>query len=164
VPGIVVPSPGSQPYVTYKFDLNHSCVPRLLLDRGDLHLQRNEGPLLAMLLLDSHNLLIHTILTDKFAASSPSAVDQVITDFDNVQFHLSNPTGPDDKPIKTIIHLSMAIKCYKDLVQYGAKDILEREYKSMIIKSEPGYDFTIEINLEHLPHSQGIFTLLLQKY
>ena len=110
-----------------------------------------------MLLLDSHNLLIQTILTEKFATSSPSGVDQVITDFDNVQFHLSNPAGPDDKPIKTIIHLSMAVKCYKDLVQYGANDILEREYKSMTIKPEQGYDFTIEINLEQLPPSQGIF-------
>src|SRR5579862_3665311 len=111
-----------------------------------------------MLLLDSHNLLIHTILSEKFAsASSPTSVDQVITDFDNVQFHLSNPLGPDDRPIKTIIHLSMAIKCYKDLLKYGAKDILEREYKGMIIDVEQGYDFTIGIDLEALPPSPGTY-------
>jgi len=108
-----------------------------------------------MLLLDSHNFLIQTILTEKFAASAPSGVDQVITDFDNVTFHLSNPQGPDDRPIKSIIHLSMAIKCYKDLLKYGAKDVLEREYKGMIIDVEQGYDFTIEINLDQLPSSQG---------
>jgi actin related protein 2/3 complex subunit 2 len=108
-----------------------------------------------MLLLDSHNLLIQTILTEKFAAKSPSGVDQVITDFDNVTFHLSNPQGPDDKPIKTIIHLSMQIKCYNDLIKYGAREVLEREYKEMIISPEQGYDFTIEINLENLPSSQG---------
>src|SRR5271170_7909568 len=108
-----------------------------------------------MLLLDSHNLLIQTILTEKFGSKSPSAVDQVITDFDNVTFHLTNPVGTDDKPIKSIIHLSMAIKCYKDLVKYGATDVLEREYKSMIIQPEQGYDFTIEINLENIPSSQG---------
>src|SRR5271163_3317165 len=95
-----------------------------------------------MLLLDSHNLVIQTILTEKFATSSPSGLDQVITDFDDIQFHLNNPAGPDHKPIKTIIHLYMAIKCYKDLVQYGANDIIEREYKSMTIKPEQGYDFT----------------------
>lgn len=111
-----------------------------------------------MLLLDSHNLLIQTILTEKFATSAPTAIDQVITDFDNVTFHLSNPLGPEDRPIKTVIHLSMAIKCYKDLLKYGAKDILEREYKGMIIDTEQGYDFTIEINLEQLPPSQGYFT------
>lgn len=113
-----------------------------------------------MLLLDSHNLLIQTILTEKFATSSPTAIDQVITDFDNVTFHLSNPLGPEDKPIKTVIHLSMAIKCYKDLLKYGAKDVLEREYKGMIINTEQGYDFTIEINLEQLPPSEGYFTRL----
>src|SRR5271155_4256945 len=110
-----------------------------------------------MLLLDSHNLLIQTILTEKFSAKSPSGVDQVITDFDNVQFHLSNPVGPDEKPIKSIIHLSMAIKCYKDLVKYGATGVLEREYKSMIIQPEHGYDFTIEINLDNIPSSPGTY-------
>src|SRR5271167_1747145 len=110
-----------------------------------------------MLLLDSHNLLIQTILTEKFSATNPSGVDQVITDFDNVTFHLSNPLGHDDKPIKTIIHLSMAIKCYTDLIKYGAEQVLEREYKEMIISPEQGYDFTIEINLEKLPPSQGTY-------
>jgi actin related protein 2/3 complex subunit 2 len=57
----------------------------------------------------------------------------------------------------------MAVNCYKDLVQYGANDILEREYKSMTIKPEQGYDFTIEINLEQLPPSQGIFLLFFKK-
>jgi len=109
-----------------------------------------------MLLLEPHNLLIQTILTEKFAAKPPTAVDQVITDFDNVQFHLSNPAGPDDKPIKTTIHLSMLIKCYSDLLQYGARDVLQREYGDMIIAPEPGYDFTIQINLENPPSSPGI--------
>ena len=110
-----------------------------------------------MLLLDANNLLIQTILPEKFSNStSPSSVDQVITDFDNVTFHLSNPLGPDDRPIKSTIHLSMAIKCYKDLVKYGATEILEREYKGMIIPAEQGYDFTVEINLDNIPSSQGI--------
>jgi actin related protein 2/3 complex subunit 2 len=110
-----------------------------------------------MLLLEPHNLLIQTILTEKFTATNPSGVDQVITDFDNVTFHLSNPLGPDDRPVKTLIHISMAIKCYKDLVQYGALDVMEREYKGMIIGVEQGYDFTIAVNLEKLPSSQGIY-------
>jgi actin related protein 2/3 complex, subunit 2 len=118
-----------------------------------------------MLLLDSHNLLIQTILTEKFAsASSPTSVDQVITDFDNVQFHLSNPFGSDDRPVKSVIHLSMAIKCYQDLVKCGAKDVLEREYKGMIIDVEQGYDFTIEINMDNLPQSQGIIPKKLLTY
>jgi actin related protein 2/3 complex, subunit 2 len=109
-----------------------------------------------MLLLDAHNLLIQTILTEKCATTNPSGVDQVITDFDNVTFHLSNPLGPDDRPIKSLINISMMIKCYKDLLKYGAEQVLEREYKGMIIDVERGYDFTIQVNLEQLPPSQGI--------
>jgi hypothetical protein len=116
---------------------------------------RDRREIAKMLLLEPHNLLIQTILTEKFATNPPTGVDQVITDFDNVQFHLSNPTGPDDKPVKTIIHLSMLIKCYKDLLQYGAKDVLQREYGDMIIAPEQGYDVTIEIDLEKPPSSQG---------
>jgi len=107
-----------------------------------------------MLLLDAHNFLIQTILTEKCATTNPSGVDQVITDFDNVTFHLSNPLGPDDRPIKTLINISMMIKCYKDLLKYGAKQVLEREYKGMIIDVEQGYDFTIQVNLENVPPSQ----------
>ena len=116
-----------------------------------------------MLLLEPHNLFIQTILTEKFAAKTPSGIDQVVTDFDNVTFHLSNPLGPDDKTLKTVIHVSMAIKCFKDLLKYGAKDVLEREYNGMIVGVEHGYDFTIEINLQELPSSQGVlnsFSLL----
>jgi len=91
-----------------------------------------------MLLLDAHNLLIQTILTEKCATTNPSGVDQVITDFDNVIFHLSNPLGPDDRPIKSLINISMMIKCYKDLLKYGAEQVLEREYKGMIIDVERG--------------------------
>jgi len=112
-----------------------------------------------MLLLDSHNFLIQTILTEKYTSKPPTGVDQVITDFDNVTFHLTNPEGPDGKPAKSIIHLSMNIKCYKDLVKYGAKEVLEREYKGLITNTEQGYDVTLEINLEEPFPSQG--TLLL---
>jgi actin related protein 2/3 complex, subunit 2 len=111
-----------------------------------------------MLLLEAHNLLIRTILSDKLASKSPSGVDQVITDFDNVTFHVSNPVGPDDKAIKTIIHVSMAIKCYKDLLKYGAKEVLDREYQGLVIAPEQGYDFTIAINLEDIPPSQRAFS------
>jgi Arp2/3 complex, 34 kD subunit p34-Arc len=46
-----------------------------------------------------------------------------------VTFHIINPVGPDEKTMKTFIYVSMAIKCFNDLVQYGVKEVLEREYK-----------------------------------
>jgi actin related protein 2/3 complex subunit 2 len=36
-------------------------------------------------------------------------------------------------------------------VQYGAQSVLEREYGPFIVSPEPGYDFSILIDLENLP-------------
>jgi actin related protein 2/3 complex, subunit 2 len=73
----------------------------------------------------------------------------VVSDFDNVTFHISTPES------KTKILISLAIKCFKDLVQYGAQQVLEREYGSYIVAPEPGYDFSIQVDLENLPAEQG---------
>ena len=49
----------------------------------------------------------------------------------------------------------MAIRCFKDLLQYGAQKELEREYGPYIVEPEAGYDFSILIDLENLPSSPG---------
>jgi actin related protein 2/3 complex, subunit 2 len=36
-------------------------------------------------------------------------------------------------------------------VQYGAQSVLEREYGPFIVSPEPGYDFSILVDLENLP-------------
>lgn len=43
------------------------------------------------------------------------------------------------------------MKCFRDLVQYGAQGVLEREYGPYIVSPEPGYDFSIMIDLNDLP-------------
>lgn len=73
------------------------------------------------------------------------SIDQVVSDFDGVTFHLSTPES------KTKILISINVKCFKDLVQYGAQEVLQREYGSYIVNPEPGYDFSVEIDLENLP-------------
>ena len=72
-----------------------------------------------------------------------------MSDFDGVTFHISTPES------KTKILVSIAVKCYKELVQYGAQDVLEREYGTLIVSPEQGYDFSIQIDLENLPQEQG---------
>ena len=72
-----------------------------------------------------------------------------MSDFDGVTFHLSTPES------KTKIRISMAIRCFKDLLQYGAQQELEREYGKYIVDPEPGYDFSIMVDLETLPESSG---------
>lgn len=49
------------------------------------------------------------------------------------------------------------MKCYKELLQYGAQEVLEREYGQYIVSPEAGYDFSILVDLENLPADQGLF-------
>jgi actin related protein 2/3 complex, subunit 2 len=47
------------------------------------------------------------------------------------------------------------IRCFKDLVKYGAEQVLQREYGSYITATEAGYDFSVLIDLESLPAEKG---------
>ncbi|KAG6333327.1 hypothetical protein ID866_5760 [Astraeus odoratus] len=97
-----------------------------------------------MILLESHNVVIHTTLSEK--AAKPSSLDVVFVDFDGVRFHMSTPEK------KTVLQLSMNIRCWDELAAYGAPDILQREYGSMIkVPPEPEYNITLQIDLEQLP-------------
>ncbi|WPH02299.1 Hypothetical protein R9X50_00516100 [Acrodontium crateriforme] len=101
-----------------------------------------------MLLLDYQNVLIESILRDRLAPdAAPTSIDQIASDFDNVTFHISTPQA------KTKILVSIAVKCWKELVSYGAQAVLEREYGPYIVQPEQGYDFSVEVDLENLPAS-----------
>ncbi|KAL6712100.1 Arp complex subunit [Coniothyrium glycines] len=102
-----------------------------------------------MLLLDYQNVLIESILKDRFAGAAPTNIDQIVSDFDGVTFHISTPES------KTKILVSLRIKCFQELVQYGAESVLEREYGPFIVQPESGYDFSVQVDLEHLPEGQA---------
>jgi actin related protein 2/3 complex, subunit 2 len=71
-------------------------------------------------------------------------------DYDGVRFHLSTPEK------KTQLLLSMHIRCWSELVQYGALDVLGREYGSLLLpQSEPEYNVSLSIDLEQVPTEQG---------
>ena len=46
------------------------------------------------------------------------------------------------------------MKCFEELLQYGAQQVLEREYGPYIVSPEPGYDFSVQLDLENLPEGQ----------
>ncbi|EER29408.1 hypothetical protein D8B26_008110 [Coccidioides posadasii str. Silveira] len=98
-----------------------------------------------MLLLDYQNVLLQSLLTERFSAASPVSIDQIVSDFDGVTFHVSTPES------KTKILISISVKCFRELIQYGAQDVLEREYGPYIVSPEAGYDFSIVVDLENLP-------------
>ena len=127
--------------------------------------------LVGMLLLDYQNVLLESLLLERFSGyaspsipSNPSfgrilievfccqsyrahpvAIDQIVSDFDGVIFHVSTPET------KTKILISINVRCFKELVKYGAQEVLQREYGPYIVAPEPGYDFSVQIDLENLP-------------
>lgn len=74
-----------------------------------------------------------------------------MSDFDGVTFHISTPET------KTKILVSIQIRCYQDLVRYGAEQVLQREYAQYVVPPEDGYDFSILVDLENLPAEKGIY-------
>jgi hypothetical protein len=79
----------------------------------------------------------------------PVHIDQTVSDFDGVTFHISTPET------KTQILVSLQIRCYKELVQYGAEDVLQREYGQYVAPPETGYNFSVLVDLENLPAEKG---------
>lgn len=52
----------------------------------------------------------------------------------------------------------MNIRCWTELVQYGANDVLQREYGSLVKdQAEPEYNVSLEIDLEKIPPDGGKF-------
>lgn len=90
-------------------------------------------------------------------SASPASIDQVVSDFDGVTFHVSTPE------VKTKILISINVKCFKELVQYGAQAVLEREYGPYIVTPEPGYDFSVQVDLENLSAEQEARDELIMK-
>jgi len=97
-----------------------------------------------MILLESHNYIIQTTLAEKII--KPSALDVKFVDFDGVRFHLSTLER------KTSVLLSMHIRCWDELVKYGAMDILKREYGALVAaQPEEEYNVSLVIDLEQVP-------------
>ncbi|KAF9071365.1 actin-related protein ARPC2 [Rhodocollybia butyracea] len=99
-----------------------------------------------MILLEPHNVIIQTTLGEKII--KPSSLDVAFVDYDGVRFHLSTPQS------KTLLLLSMHIRCWDELVKYGALEILQREYGSLLQpQAEPEYNVSLVIDLEQIPAS-----------
>jgi actin related protein 2/3 complex, subunit 2 len=79
-------------------------------------------------------------------------LDVQFVDYDGVRFHLSTPY-PDRK---TILLLSMNIRCWDELVKQGANDVLKREYGPLVKpQPEPDYNVSLEVDLDQVPSDEG---------
>ena len=80
----------------------------------------------------------------------PTSLDVQFVDFDGVRFHLSTLDR------KTALLLSMHIRCWDELVRYGAMDVLRREYGPLVqAQPESEYNISLLIDLETAPPEGG---------
>ncbi|KAI8957230.1 P34-Arc-domain-containing protein [Daldinia sp. FL1419] len=110
-----------------------------------------------MLLLDYQNVLIESILKERLFGAPPAHIDQTVSDFDGVIFHISTAES------KTKILVSIQIRCFRDLVKYGAEQVLQREYGPYVVAPETGYDFSVQVDLENLPEEKEAREELVNK-
>ncbi|KAI9711390.1 MAG: hypothetical protein M1828_001935 [Chrysothrix sp. TS-e1954] len=110
-----------------------------------------------MLLLDYQNVLIESLLKERFSGAAPISIDQTVSDFDGVTFHIWTPES------KSKIQVSISVRCFDELVQYGAQDVLQREYGPYIVDPEPGYNFSVLVNLDDLPADADAKTDLISR-
>jgi actin related protein 2/3 complex, subunit 2 len=72
-----------------------------------------------------------------------------VSDFDGVTFHISTPES------KSKIVVSIQVKCFNELLKYGAQQVLEREYGPYVVAPENGYNFSVQVDLDNLPEDKG---------
>jgi actin related protein 2/3 complex subunit 2 len=109
-----------------------------------------------MLLLEAANLIISDALKERFN-NEPAAIDIRCADFDGVMYHLSTIES------KSVLHLSIAWKCWSELRAAGVDDVLQNEYKDFVTTPEAGYDFTLRIPLSAVPTNAAERSALIQK-
>jgi actin related protein 2/3 complex subunit 2 len=103
-----------------------------------------------MILLDPSNKILEETLKESFNSGVPERISMVISDFDGASYKLETTES------KTTIVLSMAWKCYSELVTYGANDIIQREYGNYIATPETGFDVSLKFDLSKLPSDKDI--------
>lgn len=71
-----------------------------------------------------------------------------------MRYHLSTP----DPKVKTLLLLSMDVRCWSDLVAHGANDIMRREYGAFLLpdhETEAEYSVSLRIELDKIPAGEG---------
>ncbi|KAG5439707.1 hypothetical protein PCK2_000747, partial [Pneumocystis canis] len=94
------------------------------------------------------NHLILESIVEQWIFGKTSSIDQLISDFDGVIYHLST------LETKTKMLISMKMRCYHHLLQYDAQSVLERYYGKWIVSPEEQYDFSLCLDLEKLPSDE----------
>lgn len=93
---------------------------------------------------DANRIIANTI---RAAADKPYSIDSLFVDFDSTRFHISTPAS------KSEILLSMELRCWNDLKQFGVEQRLAQQYAGLVAdQTEPGaWSISFRIDLAALP-------------
>ncbi|KAI9270397.1 Arp2/3 complex, 34 kd subunit p34-Arc-domain-containing protein, partial [Phascolomyces articulosus] len=107
---------------------------------------------------DYYNVILKDTLEARLNGGKRESMDMTIVDFDGVTYYISTPET------KSVLHISLQWSCFPELVNYGAKEILQREYGSYLAaQPEQGYDLTLVIDLDSVPDDQEAKDALIRK-
>ncbi|KJE91143.1 arp2/3 [Capsaspora owczarzaki ATCC 30864] len=99
-----------------------------------------------MILLEFQNRIIKEALLARVGVDKPDSIDLTVADFDGVTFHISS-TGEN----KSVVQVSISIRCFAELQAHGADEYLKKVYGSNVAPTENGYSFTIALDFDKLP-------------
>ncbi|TPX60464.1 hypothetical protein SpCBS45565_g07511 [Spizellomyces sp. 'palustris'] len=98
--------------------------------------------------LQPSNRILEEALRERFNGEAEK-LQLKVADFDGVTYRLSTPES------KTVLNISMAMRCFGELQRYGADAVLRREYGDMLESTpESGFDVTVRVDLQNLPQDK----------
>ncbi len=80
------------------------------------------------------------------------SVDITLADFDGVQYHVA--TNPAQR---NLVIVSIQWACIQEIKQFGAEAKLQAIYGNLLTSPEPGYDFSLQFDLDNLPADKGSY-------
>ncbi|KAI9218983.1 arp2/3 complex [Blastocladiella britannica] len=96
-----------------------------------------------MILLDSHHGILLETLQNRLESDHSDSLSVRIADFDGAAYQVG--TVADAKHCLTV---SLSLRCYPDLLQYGATDVLRTVFGSWLqAQPEQGYDVTLLLDM-----------------
>ncbi|KAJ3429288.1 actin-related protein 2/3 complex subunit 2 [Anaeramoeba flamelloides] len=97
-----------------------------------------------MIIISPENRILRDVLTKRFKSQNERIpCDIVIADFDGVTYHILTL-----REETNVVYVSVSIRIFEELLNFGAQDILTRIYGDLIVDPEEGYDFSLRIDLE----------------
>ncbi|KAI9197417.1 Arp2/3 complex, 34 kd subunit p34-Arc-domain-containing protein [Polychytrium aggregatum] len=99
-----------------------------------------------MIILEYQNKIIEETFREHLSSEDSEQLDRLslsFADFDGVTYLLTRL-----KESKSVLTLSMSMQCFRELLSYGAENVLARAYGKYLVNPESGYDITLKFDAQ----------------